>query len=219
MLPAETLMLLSKYLSGMDIARLSCVCKYFHEVFGYNKLWVNMLKSDILQMDSTMMKTAMKETKDWNLKTYGLERVFYIFHKKVERNWRNGRYKWYLTPCQHMSRDEDHMVTLNDSGGYFDWVMYPFAAIAYLFGWNVWGREKPTNKYVINVFDLCQSDLAKQIHKNVILARVKQFMFGLPVEQIYNYKDKLVIVYGEEYTSRHRLVVLDMNKNSEKNTN
>ena len=89
MLPVDIFILLTKYLSGMDIVRLSCVCKHLHEVFSYNKLWDDLFKRDRLKLDSTIMKTAMKDFGYEALKDMiGLSKAFYICHKKVDDNLR-----------------------------------------------------------------------------------------------------------------------------------
>ena len=111
-LPADFFYLLTKYVSGMDVVRLSCVCQYLYEVFRYDKVWKDLFKRDGLKLDSAIMKAAMKEfgsRSNLDLRNIGLEKAFYICHKKVDMNWKNGKYKYFVfKEADKMSRDDDH---------------------------------------------------------------------------------------------------------------
>ena len=207
-LPVDFFLLLAKYLSGIDVIRLSCTCQYVYEAYSYEKVWKDLRKRDGLILDSQIMKVSMEYFRGddgvANLRKMGLEKAFYICHKKVNINWKNGKYKYFLLKKAKMiSRDNDHLVTLTDNRGYSEWIIGSIVSV------------KPNINYLINVYDLGSTDFGIPIHKDVLLSdhiTVKQYMFDLYIEQIYKYRNHLAIVFGKE-NKVHKLVVLDINKN------
>ena len=211
MLPVDIFILLTKYLSGMDVVRLSCVCKYLYEVFSYDKLWTDLLKRERLQLDSTIMKTLINKTND----LISLKKALYISHKKVDNNWKNVKYKQYLKEVHKMSKDDDHMVVLIDNRSYSEWIQRPFARIASFAGMNAFGGVKPNINYLINIYSLCSPEFRTPIHKDVLLSdyvTIRKYMYDLDVEQIYICNDSLVIVFGGP-GRLHKLVVLSISNN------